>query len=125
MGKGGRKFTSGSSIVGHLKEQREEHKVGINALLMKTLMRLRITAILSRLLILYIHTFFFNCEKGRMCQSTHLSDIHKICHSPESPNHYLYPCPYIMPLWDKHIFVTGLFTGIHIMNSGLLKRDHL
>lgn len=59
QGKGGRKFTSGSSIVGHLKEQREEHKVGINALLMKTLMRLRITAILSRLLILYIYTLFF------------------------------------------------------------------
>lgn len=62
-GKGGRKFTSGSSIVGHLKEQREEHKVGINALLMRTLMRLRITAILSRLLILYIYIciFFFQC----------------------------------------------------------------
>lgn len=74
---------------------------------------------------IYLYSFFFNCEKGRMCQSTHLSDIHKICHSPEPPNHYLYPCPYIMPLWDKHIFVTGLLTGIHIMNSGFLKRDHL
>ena len=65
-GKEGRKFTSGSSIVGHLKEQREEHKVGINALLMRTLMRLRITAILSRLLILYIYIYiyiYFNCEK--------------------------------------------------------------
>lgn len=58
-GKGGRKFTSGSSIVGHLKEQREEHKVGINALLMRTLMRLRITAILSRLLILYIYIYIY------------------------------------------------------------------
>lgn len=54
-----------------------------------------------------------------MCQSTHLSDIHKICHS-EASNHYLYPCPYIMPLWDKHIFITELLTGIHIMNSGFL-----
>lgn len=56
--KGGRTFTSGSTTVGHLKEQREEHKAGMKVLLMKTLMRLRITAILSRLLILYIYIFF-------------------------------------------------------------------
>ena len=55
-----RKFTSGSSTVGHLKERREEHKAGTKALLMRTLMRLTITTIVSRLLILciYIYTLF-------------------------------------------------------------------
>lgn len=56
--KGGRKFTSGSSTVGHLEEQREEHKAGMKALLMKTLMRVTMTATLSSLLILYIYIFF-------------------------------------------------------------------
>ena len=52
-----RKFTSGSSTVGHLKERREEHKAGTKALLMRTLMRLTITAIVSRLLIIYIYIY--------------------------------------------------------------------
>lgn len=66
LGKGGRKFTSGSKYCGPLKEQREEHKVGINALLMKTLMRLRIVPILSRNNFYIFILSFFLIAKGRI-----------------------------------------------------------
>lgn len=69
------------------------------------------------------NTCFLNCVSEQSVRARTNTDSQRSC-PPRGPDDYLYPCPYIMPPWDKHIFITKLLPCGLIINSGFLKHGH-
>ena len=108
-----------------LKGTEAERNTKYKCLLMKT--QFKIIWTLTRMLTILFFLFQL-CVKeenvSRYYLITNRQDIHRSCPSQRPPNYYLYPCPHIIPLWDKHIFITELLPVIHIIKLGFLKHDH-